>query len=631
MIPEGSKVVIADIETDGLKPSKVHCLAAREYGTSETVLIEGHTACMGWLRDRVGLGFVWVFHNGTSFDHPVIAKFLPEFWGEATVDTMVVSRLKDYTKFTTHSLREWGDYLKFLKGDYVGGWDEYDTEMGEYCKRDVDVTLGVFKALYSFIQNTTNQKALKTEHEIAAVCRRMQDTGFPFDKEKCEGILAKILEEKAELEAKFNEDFPPKMEVFKRIKDRRTKDGARYANVLRVLEEEENTRVTWDGFIEVYRPVSFDPGSPKKRIDVLWDAGWKPWDKTDGHKKFLRDRETDPERKAKFERYGWKCNLENLETLPDDAPQSAKNLSRWITLEGRRSTAVEWLGKVADDERIHGKFWGLGAWTHRMAHSAPNCANIFSNFDHEPTNSVEEVKAKYDSDLRSCWTSGDGWLVGTDADGIQLRILAHIMESDDYSQAILEGDKAKGTDIHSMNKKALGPICRSRDDAKTFIYAWLLGASTPKIASILGCSNHQAKDAVGRFLESIPELKKLKEWVIPQLARKGYFTGLDGRRVPCTSEHLMLAGMLQNGEAVVMKTATLEWMNGPLSSPTWKDRWKLLNFVHDEWQTWTSTEGFAHSVGVEQAKAIKKVGKDLNLYLPLDGSFNVGRNWKETH
>lgn len=103
----------------------------------------------------------------------------------------------------------------------------YSPEMGEYCKRDVDVTLGVFKALYSFIQNTANQKALKTEHEIAAVCRQMQDTGFPFDKEKCEGILAKILEEKAELEAKFNEDFPLRWRCSResRIEELRTAHG----------------------------------------------------------------------------------------------------------------------------------------------------------------------------------------------------------------------------------------------------------------------------------------------------------------------------------------------------------------------------------------------------------------------
>ena len=34
---------------------------------------------------------------------------------------------------------------------------------------------------------------------------------------------------------------------------------------------------------------AFNPGSPVDRIDVLWDAGWKPVIKTKGHKKFEKD------------------------------------------------------------------------------------------------------------------------------------------------------------------------------------------------------------------------------------------------------------------------------------------------------------------------------------------------------
>ena len=69
-----------------------------------------------------------------------------------------------------------------------------------------------------------------------------------------------------------------------------------------------------------------------------------------------------------------------------------------------------------------------------------------------------------------------------------------------------------------------------------------------------------------------------------------------------------------------------------VQNPAGKTRNSFMsNYLDSSNKTWTNTEGFAHSVGVEQVKAIKKVGKDLNLYLPLDGSSNVGRNWKETH
>ena len=135
-----------------------------------------------------------------------------------------------------------------------------------------------------------------------------------------------------------------------------------------------------------------------------------------------------------FKYYGWKVNEANLNTLPDTAPEAAKDLAKWLTLEGRRSSLEEWLGCVQDDGRIHGKFWNIGAWTERMSHSSPNQANIPSVFSETPKTAVEEVKAKYDGKLRECFEVPSGaFLVGTDAEGIQLRVLCHYMRSERYS------------------------------------------------------------------------------------------------------------------------------------------------------------------------------------------------------
>lgn len=328
-----------------------------------------------------------------------------------------------------------------------------------------------------------------------------------------------------------------------------------------------------------------------------------------------------------FKRYGWKTNDINLNTLPDTAPMAAKELTKWLTLQGRRSTLEEYL-KCVEDGVIHGKFWHIGAWTQRMSHSNPNQANIPSVFSGEPTTPVEEVKHRYDGAIRECFYV-DNWLVGTDADAIQLRVLAHYMKSDEYVDAIVNGDKSKGTDIHSLNKRALGPVCRDRDTAKTFIYAWLLGAGLPKIAEILGCSIPQAKSAVNSFIEAYPGLKKLKEYEIPRDAARGYFIGLDGREVPCSSEHLMLAGYLQNGESIIMKKATVNW-KARLDKHNVK--YWLRNFVHDEWQTEVAgSRDLAHKVGVTQSDALRQVGEELGLFCPLSGTFSLGRNWKETH
>lgn len=332
-----------------------------------------------------------------------------------------------------------------------------------------------------------------------------------------------------------------------------------------------------------------------------------------------------------FERYGWKVNETNLATLPAGAPEEIKGLVKWLTLEGRRSSLEEWLGQYDNHTgRIHGKFWHIGAWTHRMSHSAPNQANIPSVFHDEPISPVEEVKHKYDGAMRACFYAPEGsHLVGTDADGIQLRILAHYMRSNAYKNAILKGDKSAGTDIHSLNMKALGPVCRDRDTAKTFIYAWLLGAGIPKIASILNTNVAQASKAVNSFLSSLPELKKLKDIYIPRDAGRGYFKGLDGRKVQCDSEHLMLAGYLQNGEAVVMKWAMRLWTTQADKEGLQYD---LVDFVHDEWQTIVyGDRSKAERMGEIQRASIAQAGRELGLFCPLEGSTTIGHSWKETH
>ncbi len=331
-----------------------------------------------------------------------------------------------------------------------------------------------------------------------------------------------------------------------------------------------------------------------------------------------------------FERYGWKCNETNLDTLPPTAPEAAKDLAKWLTLEGRRSSLQEYLNVLADDGRIHGKFWPIGAWTHRMSHSSPNQANVAAVFDGPVISPVDEVKSKYNARIRECFIADRGTiLVGTDADGIQLRILAHYMESEVYRDALVRGDKKLGTDEHSVNKDSLGPICKSRDDAKTFIYAWLLGARLPRIANILDCTIAEARIAEQNFLKSLPDLNRIKKVMVPKDARRGYFIGLDGRKVRHRNEHGMLAGYLQAGEAVVMKKATMVWYKKAKEEGI---KFKFLNFVHDEWQTAVyDGRKQAERLGQLQCEALETVGEDLGLFCPLSGTSKFGFNWHDTH
>jgi DNA polymerase I len=340
-------------------------------------------------------------------------------------------------------------------------------------------------------------------------------------------------------------------------------------------------------------------------------------------------KQIDP-RGEKFLRYGWQCNEMNLSTLPDDAPEGGRNLAEWLTLEGRRSSLEEWIKHVKDDGRIHGRFTHIGAWTGRMAHSAPNQANIPAAFHGTPKTAVETVKSEYDGRMRCLWTVEDGnYLVGTDAEGIQLRILAHLMKSDEYIHAIVSGRKEDETDIHNVNRKALGISHVTRDMAKTFIYAFLLGAGVAKVATILKVNQREAGEAIDNFMNSIQGLSDLKKKVIPHVAKRGWFRGLDGRKVPVPSEHKALAGMLQNGEAVVMKHSAITWTTAARKLGI---KYKLVTWPHDEWQT--EVEGSmndAELLGNIQRQSIVDTGKKLSILCPLAGSTDVGRTWGDTH
>lgn len=236
------------------------------------------------------------------------------------------------------------------------------------------------------------------------------------------------------------------------------------------------------------------------------------------------------------------------------APAPARTLAKRILLESRRRTLTEWLSLVQSDGRIHSDFRGIGCWTHRMSHRSPNAANI-------PTHAK-----LYGAEMRALWCAPKKrLLVGVDAEAIQLRIFAHYIDDPEFTNALVNGRKDDKTDPHSLNATILGSVCAGRQIAKRFIFALLLGAGIGKLAEILGCDVPTAQEALDRLIVRYPGLKQLRETVIPSDAKRGFFIGLDGRKVPIpgltegTRRHLAMSGYLQAGEAVVLKYACILW------------------------------------------------------------------------
>lgn len=555
---------------------------------------------------------------------------------------MVVTRLLHYNIDGGNSLEAWGERLGFPKTHFKS-FDNYSDEMLQYCCNDVLVTEKLYAELSDYINSSQWRVSLRLEHDIAWLCYDLHIGGFSFDADGAKALLRSVEEQRTELDGHLRTSFPPRARAIRTVSPRVTKSGTLSRVDFRWLDDPSDIRFFNGGPFSRIEFVPFNPGSPSQCVERLNECGWRPVDKTRGHiaaERKLSDlhrrgRLSDSGRVrrpsgsatdiaaaeaelAEYQQYGWKINETNLATLPSTAPDGAKHLVSWLTLESRRSTLVEWLSAYnSRTGRIHGRFNHIGAWTGRMSHNGPNMANIVGN------------GALLGAEMRSLWRADDNHvLVGVDADGIQLRILAHYMEDQSFIDAINKGRKEDGTDAHTLNQRALGSICASRDVAKTFIYAFLLGAGIGKVAQILGCSSDEAREAVDNFLSYYPGLRSLKDYRIPADAARGYFVGLDGRLVACDSEHLMLAGYLQNGEAVVMKTANLIWRHKLEEE---RIPFRQVNFVHDEWQVQFQDLTSATKGSRIIVSAIAEAGLMLNVKCPLAGNAKIGKNWLDTH
>jgi DNA polymerase-1 len=640
------RTVVFDIECNGLSPDKVWFIVCRDVDTGEEHVFRPSTGGDNNFEEFLSYANTvdcWVGHHILGYDVPVLERLCPGWSRQdaGLVDTLVVSRLLDTDISGGHSLEAWCERLGVKKAHTdITDWSQPTPEMLERCISDTAGNVLLYKRFKKYLSSPLWAKAIEVEHFIAARCRELHDNGFHFSLDKAKHLWYTIDQQVKELDVEILRAFQPRVHLIREIVPRFTQYGSLNRSDFRWVQDGDLTPFNGGPFSRIeFEP--FNPGSPAQIVERLNEAGWKPTEKTKGHIKALREKKNlerkgawskeKQERIDKYAVYGYTVSEENLLTLPETAPPAAKTLARRIMLASRLRTLTEWINAYNDNTgRIHGSFHSIGAWTHRMSHVQPNTGNI------------AREDALYGAEMRSMWSCPDGsYLVGVDAESIQLRVLAHYINDPKFTQSLLTGKKEDGTDPHSLNKIALGPICASRNDAKTFIYAWLLGAGIGKVAQILSCTYGEAAEAVANFIEFYPGLKYVKEVLIPEDAKRGYFQGFDGRWVKIFGEdfsskkHFTLAGYLQCGEVTVMKHGMQIWY------PRLKKEgvpFKIVNFVHDEWQTEVPDYDTGKYVGEVQAEGIRLAGELLNLRCPMAGSvlsghggLAIGKTWLETH
>jgi DNA polymerase I-like protein with 3'-5' exonuclease and polymerase domains len=547
--------IVLDIETNS-KHDKIWLVVTRDINTGEVKSWKEASGLQKYL-DNCDL---IIMHNGICFDAPVLREtWKTSIMPSQVCDTLVLSRLLSPSLEGGHSLDAWGKRLGFLKGEF-SDWDGGLTpEMEEYCIQDTLVTQKLYEHLTSELQfNKFDQRSIDLEHKVQAIIAKQERNGFKLDEVAGITLLSTLQNKLAAIENELQGIFPAK-------------------TIERVSEK---TGKSLKAKVEV-----FNPGSRKQIGERLIEKGWKPSRYTETGQPIVDE-----------------GTLDGV-----DIPE-AKAINEYLMLQKRVAQIESWLKAVGEDGRVHGKVITNGAVTGRMTHMSPNMAQ------------VPNSGSPYGEDCRDLWIVEKGYkLVGIDASGLELRMLAHYMKDDAYTNEVVSGD------IHTANQKAAG--LETRNQAKTFIYAFLYGAGDAKIGTVVGAGAKEGKELKSRFLKNTPSLEKLREQVSSISQKSGTLPGLDGRRVQVRSDHAALNSLLQSAGAIVMKQA-LVLLNDELRRA--KINYKFVVNCHDEWQIEVE-EGRAEEVGKLGVQAIKKAGESFNMRCPLDGEYKIGKSWRETH
>ena len=499
-----------------------------------------------------------IAHNGIGFDFPTLARL----WGvrvkfDQMIDTLILSIMQDPARENGHSLRAWGDRLGSAKMKYNGDFSYLSNDLKHYCEQDVEVCEKVYRTLHGSMKEFTLQ-SIRDEHRMRIVADRISNNGFKLNRGKTVALFNRLMKEQDRISVECKNLFPDK--VTKRHSE---KTGKRLKD----------------------RVVEFNPASRKQIGERLIELGWKP---------------------RVFTETG-QAKVDET-TLTDCKLGVAQQLARYFLLQKRTSQIKSWLELCSDNSRVHCQYRTLGAITNRMSSAKPNLQQIPS------------VRVEYGAECREVWEAGEGnKLIDTDASGLELRVLAHYMNDNDFTKEVLHGD------IHTANQQMAG--LENRPQAKTFIYALLYGAGDEKIGAVVGGSARDGASLRQRFLSNLPAYKRLSDAVQKKGREEGKLKAIDGRVLRVRHPHASLNTLIQGSSAVLMKKWFMYVDHHLRKRKLGAD---IVAMIHDE----LVLESCEKDVALAQKcviLSISQVNKAYNLRCKLDCDVQIGNNWSEIH
>ena len=414
MIPKNKIEVVADCETDGLAPTKIHVTTVNDITSGSMFSMTKYDKMRDYLSNP---DMVLIGHNFYTYDIPTWEKLLGIKVKATIVDTLGLSWYL-YPTRRIHGLGEWGEHFGIPKPK-IDDWENLSIE--EYvnrCEEDVKINtklwLKMKKDLSSLYGNLGWWEAVEYIN-FKMKCAGLKQKGrWKLKVDKCLELRyffdSKAIESKGLLQ-----DIMPKVPIkVKKTKPKKCfkKNGdlSAYGEGWDELTKEHKKPFNFSGFIEVVTGYSNpNAGSSPQIKDWLFSLGWEPT-----LYKYTRNKETGVVKKipqVKNKDTGDLCK--NIISMFEKEP-SLKVLEDLSILTHRKSICDGFLKDVDKDDYVVARVQGLTntlRWKHKV------CLNIPS------------LRKPYGKELRGLLVARDDGmeLVGSDMCSLEDRTKQHYM------------------------------------------------------------------------------------------------------------------------------------------------------------------------------------------------------------
>lgn len=322
---------------------------------------------------------------------------------------------------------------------------------------------------------------------------------------------------------------------------------------------------------------------------------------------------------------GYSTSADVLEELAADYPVVADVLE-YRMLAKLKSTYCDGLLKViCPDGRIRSTLNQTETRTGRISSQDPNLQNI-------------PVRSELGRELRKFFISREGSvLLDADYSQIELRVLAHVAEDKNMTDAFNSGEdihRITASQVFNIPPQMVTPLMRTRAKAVNFGIVYGIGAFS--LAKDIGVTRKEADAYIKGYLHHFGGVEEYMKNVVAKAREDGYVSTVFGRRrylpeLSASNKMLQAFGErvarnmpIQGTAADIIKIAMVRVYNRLKDENM---RSKLIMQVHDEL--------IVEAPESEKEKAAKILGEEMRnackMSVELIADVGEGKTWFEAH